>query len=421
MAPDPWQERLLRATQNVLLNCSRQAGKSTAASMLVVHRAVSKPGGLALLISPSDRQSGELFRKVRAFLALVPGVTLLEDNTRSCRLSNGSRIVSLPSSADTIRGFSAVDTLVEDEAAFVDDDLNMAVRPMLAVSKGQLILMSTPNGRKGHFFEAWERGGESWHREKVTCWDVPRIPREFLEEQRRIMGEFFRQEFECQFMHAATGRVYEWDERRDVIDALPTGGAWTWMLGMDFGTRDANAATIIGWREGDTCTYIARSYRFKGDPHDAAAEVRLLEQDYEFVKIVGDLGGLGATFGDQMAKRHGVPIEAAKKADKQGHIRLLNGALRQGRLKVVGSACVDLLEEWRDLPWREDGTREAEGYTADASDSALYSFMATHAYGERLAVPPPTLHEAMQQMERDLIEQREATIEAEQSLEWWQR
>ncbi len=222
MEPDPWQERLLHAKQDVLLNCSRQAGKSTAASMLVVHRAVTKPKHLALLISPSDRQSGELFRKVRGFLDLVPGVQLVEDNARSCRLSNGSRIVSLPSSAETIRGFSAVDTLVEDEAAFVDDELNMTVRPMLAVSKGQMILMSTPNGRKGHFFEAWERGGDTWHREEVKCWDVPRIPRPFLEEQRKVMGTFFRQEFECQFIHAATGRVYEWDELRNVIEALPS-------------------------------------------------------------------------------------------------------------------------------------------------------------------------------------------------------
>lgn len=221
MAPDPWQERLLRATSNVLLNCSRQAGKSTAASMLVVHRATIKPGHLALLISPSDRQSGELFRKVRAFLDLVPGVSLLEDNARSCRLSNGSRIVSLPSSADTIRGFSAVDTLVEDEAAFVDDELNMAVRPMLAVSGGQMILMSTPNGRKGHFYTAWSTPGPAWHREEVPCWDVPRIPRAFLEEQRKVMGEMFRQEFCCQFIHAASGRVYEWDEQINVIEALP--------------------------------------------------------------------------------------------------------------------------------------------------------------------------------------------------------
>ena len=220
--PDPWQERLLLSSKNVLLNCSRQAGKSTGAALLVVHRATSRPGHLALLISPSERQSKELFRKVRLLLNQVPGgVALVEDNVLSCALANGSRIVSLPSSEATIRGYSAVNTVVEDEAAFVDDALNIAVRPMLAVSGGQLILMSSPNGRRGHFFEAWERGGEAWQRERITCWDVPRIPRAFLDEERRVMGEMFRQEYECEFINAAGGRVYQFDETLNVVDSLP--------------------------------------------------------------------------------------------------------------------------------------------------------------------------------------------------------
>jgi hypothetical protein len=220
--PDPWQERLLQSSSNILLNCSRQAGKSTGASLLVVFRAVTQPNHLALLVSPSERQSKELFRKVRLLLNQVPGgVSLTEDNVLSCALSNGARIVSLPSSEATIRGYSAVNTVVEDEAAFVDDALNVAIRPMLAVSGGQLILMSTPNGRRGHFFEAWERGGDAWQRERITCWDVPRIPRPFLDEERRVMGEMFRQEYECEFINAAGGRVYQFDETLNVIDSLP--------------------------------------------------------------------------------------------------------------------------------------------------------------------------------------------------------
>lgn len=218
--PDPWQQRLLTARGNVLLNCSRQAGKSTGASLLVVHRAITQPRHLALLISPSLRQSGELFRKVRSFLARVPGLKLAEDNASSVTLVNGSRIVSLPSSENTIRGFSSVNTLVEDEAAFVDDGLNVAVRPMLAVSGGQMILMSTPNGRRGHFFEAWNGSGP-WHRERVTCWEVPRIPRDFLAEEKRVMGEIFRQEYECEFINALTGRVFRYDDVLNVIDSLP--------------------------------------------------------------------------------------------------------------------------------------------------------------------------------------------------------
>lgn len=417
---DPWQQRLLRATKNVILNCSRQAGKSTAASALVVHRAVTRPRHLALLISPSERQSTELFRKVRAFLGQVPSVSLAKDNEHSAQLSNGSRIVSLPSSAETIRGFSAVNTLIEDESAFVDDELNMTVRPMLAVSGGQMILMSTPNGRRGHFFDVWHDERNDWHRERVPCWDVSRIPRDFLEEQRRVMGEMFRQEFECEFINAATGRVYEWDETLNVIDVMPTGGSWTWMLGLDFGIRDRNAATVIGWRKNDPCLYIPRSYRFPGTPDDAAREVRALEKEYEFTRIVGDVQGLGAVFGEDLAKRFGIPVEAAKKADKLGGVRLLNGDLRLGRIKVLRSGGHELLDEWRDLPWAANGQREAEGYTADASDSALYVYRATHAYHEREPAPPETLEQRQVREEAEMVARAEEQLDRQEAAAWWE-
>ena len=62
---DTWQTEALRwAGKRLMLNCCRQAGKSTIASILALHRALYYPGALVLLVSPSLRQSGELFRKV---------------------------------------------------------------------------------------------------------------------------------------------------------------------------------------------------------------------------------------------------------------------------------------------------------------------------------------------------------------------
>ena len=36
--------------------------------------------------------------------------------------------------------------------------------PMLAVSGGATWLLSTPNGARGFFWEAWEHGGPDWER-----------------------------------------------------------------------------------------------------------------------------------------------------------------------------------------------------------------------------------------------------------------
>jgi hypothetical protein len=200
--PDPWQATVLRSSGNVLLNCSRQAGKSTVTAILGTHTALYRPGALVLLGSPSLRQSRELFAKVSGFIeTLETPPKLEEDNRLSLTLSNGSRVVSLPGTGETVRGFSAPDLIIEDESAFVEDSFYIAVRPMLAVSGGRLILLTTPHGKRGHFFEAWTQGGEEWTRIEVPAQDCPRISADFLDGEKQALGEWgFRQEYLCQFL-----------------------------------------------------------------------------------------------------------------------------------------------------------------------------------------------------------------------------
>ena len=220
ITPDPWQAQLLRSpAKRILLNCSRQSGKSTSSAILALHRALFFPDSLILLISPSLRQSSELFKKVSGFYKTVPDqAPLPEDNRLSMTLSNGSRIVSLPSSEANIRGFSAVSLVIEDEASRVDDSLYRAVRPMLAVSSGRLMLMSTPWGKRGHFFEEWSGGGESWERIEIPAHKCPRISPEFLEEERASLGEWwFLQEYACKFMET-TDSLFTYDVIMKALD-----------------------------------------------------------------------------------------------------------------------------------------------------------------------------------------------------------
>jgi len=204
--PDPWQRDLLRsAARQVILNITRQGGKSTATAILSLHCAIYCPGALILMVSPSQRQSRELFAKTTGFLkAVEPVVELEEDNRLSATLANKSRIVSLPGDARTVRGFSAPRLVIADEAAYVADELFTAIRPMLAVSEGRLILMSTPAGRRGVFFETWERG-EDWLRIRISASQCPRISAEFLDQERRELGPMlFSQEYENAFVDAAS-------------------------------------------------------------------------------------------------------------------------------------------------------------------------------------------------------------------------
>jgi hypothetical protein len=199
---DPWQERLLQSNSTrILLNCSRQSGKSTMAGIIALHHALTSPGSLILILAPAERQAKELFSKLAASYRAL-GYAMLTNSYRKLgmELSNGSRIEALPGTEKTVRGFSGVDLLIVDEAARVADELYYAVRPMLAVSGGRLLMLSTPFGKRGVFYEEWS-GGIAWERYTVTAEECTRIPPEFLEEERETLGQWwFAQEYECRFM-----------------------------------------------------------------------------------------------------------------------------------------------------------------------------------------------------------------------------
>ncbi|WP_031499731.1 terminase large subunit domain-containing protein [Bryobacter aggregatus] len=201
--PDGKQAIVLRTpARQLILNCSRQWGKSTVSSILALHQAYFTPKSLVLVVSPTLRQSGELIRKIIGYLPAL-GIRKKSDgvNTLSVELPNASRIVGLPGKDGTIRGFSGTSLLLIDEAAQVGDSLYRSVRPFLAASdKGRLILMSTPYGTRGFFWEEWERG-EGWQRLRTAADECPRIDPEFLDRERKSMGEsWFKQEYLCHFL-----------------------------------------------------------------------------------------------------------------------------------------------------------------------------------------------------------------------------
>jgi len=135
----------------------------------------------------------------------------------SLELENGSRIITLPGSERTVRGFSGVDLLLLDEAARVDDDLFYATRPMLAVSGGTMMMLSTPYGKRGVFYYEWTQR-ERWQRFQITADQVPRISAQFLEEERRTLGSrWFEQEYMCVFGELE-GAVFSHDTIERMFD-----------------------------------------------------------------------------------------------------------------------------------------------------------------------------------------------------------
>jgi hypothetical protein len=198
---DEWQQQFIRSrAKRILLNVTRQGGKSTAAATLALHTVLYEPHSLVLLLSPSLRQSSELFRKVLdGYRTLDRPVDAEIENRLSLELESGNRVVSLPGAEATIRGMSGVTLLIIDEASRVSDELLAAVRPMLAVSGGRLIALSTPNGPLGWWAHAWLKESH-WEKYEVPASKCPRITQEFLDEERAALGmAAYSREYECSF------------------------------------------------------------------------------------------------------------------------------------------------------------------------------------------------------------------------------
>lgn len=214
-------------TDALRIICEGEKATDALNAALALWTALYEPGSLVLMISQVQRQSSELFMKALTMCRTLGRPVDAEAETAlTLRLTNGSRIVALPGKDGTIRSYSGVRLLLIDEAARVSTETYMAVRPMLAVSQGRLVTLSTPFGTCGWWYEAW-RGAEPWERYEVPASACPRISAEFLAAEARAMGNWwFDQEYRCIFRDALTA-VF----RQEDIDRVFSEDYETWELG----------------------------------------------------------------------------------------------------------------------------------------------------------------------------------------------
>jgi hypothetical protein len=124
------------------------------------------------------------------------GGELEADNVYGLELTNGSRVLALPGSDDSIRGMTVDAWIVADEAARLSDDLIAALRPMRARRpEARFAMLSTAWSRTDPFWRLWTGDDQSWIRLKATADTVLYDP-EFLEQERRSLGEdAFKREY----------------------------------------------------------------------------------------------------------------------------------------------------------------------------------------------------------------------------------
>jgi len=366
---DEWQQQVLDHIGHITLRTGRQVGKSEVVSAKAVKFALDNPKTTTLIIAASQRQAGLLFEKVKA------NIDRLEEKNKKVKLyaeaptltriilKNGSKIYALPAGRTGyfIRGFT-IDLLIADEAAYIPESVWTAVIPMLAVSqklrkKGFIILLSTPFGRGGYFYESFtDPDFRAFH---VSSEDCPRIPKEFLQKEKlRMTSMQYRQEYLGEFTDDSTQffptnlikermTFTEWEREKNYSRAA------RYYLGVDFARYggDENAFVIVELL-GTSLRAVKCITTYRVSSTDTIGRIMEYDRNYNFRKIFVDDGGLGGPITDMLIEKLGRKVLGLNNASRRFQIQgeekkrgILKEDLYSNTLLLMENKRVELIQD----------------------------------------------------------------------------
>ncbi len=213
----------------------------------------------------------------------------------------------------------------------------------------------------------------------------------------------------------SSGLVYSSFHRGLVVPYPGETKGWRRILSFDFGNVDDTAWAILGWARHSRVVHVLQSEKRSGMiPSECGELANDLMGKHQFDRIVGDFGGLGKGYAEEMRRRYHVPIEPAAKENKLGYIKLLNGSFHNREMLVCegNEAYVTELEE---LAWHDDNKqKESAGFANHLADCMLYGFRAAVAYSEPDAPEALTLDrqedQRIKRLEQQLRSQRKSPL-----------
>lgn len=334
---DKWQQSVLDHEGNITIRAGRQVGKSEVISAKSCRFAKENPGTVTLIIAASQRQSSLLFEKVRGNfdrLEEKEGLKYYAEPPTLTRivLRNGSKIYSLPAGRTGyfIRGFT-IDLLIADEAAYIPEEVWKAVIPMIAVSrkmrgKGWVILLSTPFGKGGYFYDSFT--DEDFKQFHVSSEDCIRIPAEFLrKEKQRLTRAEYMQEYLGEFtdewnqffsttLIKSCMKFMEWSLSKDKQPGS------RFYLGVDIARYggDENAFVICELLK--TNLKIVKVFTTNRiSTTDTIGRIEAIEKEFNFSKIFIDDSGVGGSVTDILIEKLGRKVMGLNNASKRVQVQ----------------------------------------------------------------------------------------------------
>jgi hypothetical protein len=354
---DEWQEKVLTTRGNLCLRSGRQVGKSTVISVKAGEFAVKNAKKTVLLIAKTERQAYLLFDKIIDYVFNNYKSYIKKGKDRPTksrlRLKNGSVIHCVPAglTGAGIRGYT-IDLLIADEAAFIPEEVWTAVTPMLATTKGEIILLSTPFGADNFFARCFD--DPSYTNFHVSSEECARVDRAFLEQQKRSMTKLqYAQEYLGEFIDEFR-QFFPTELIKKCCTGKRSGKVGKTWLGVDVARMGEDQTTfeIITERK-DRYVHIESIVTEKTYTTDTVDEVARLNNKYNFTRIYIDDAGVGAGVFDILMKTSGTRsktegVNNAKKSidnSNKKFRRILKNDLYDNLLKLMETSKIEFLDD----------------------------------------------------------------------------
>lgn len=397
----------------VVATTGRRWGKTNAAALKLLDTAVTRKNVLCAYIAAS-RQSAKglvwslLLRLDREF-KLGGSINISE---LTIEFPNGSMIKLV--GADTerevnkLRGLGAdkhlAIAIVDESQRFRAKDLRSLVdevlRPALADIRGALWLIGTPPpALVGPFYDAWK--SSKWSHHHATMLDNPYISisagkpiSEVMDEERANLGvtidaPIWQREWLGKWVEDRESTVYRYETAVNAYTDLPD-NLTTYLIGVDIGYGDADAIAVLGWNEDDGKVYLVEEDVVKKQTVTTLGEkLRDLRDAYNPIVMVADSGGVGLKTIETIRQDLDIDVTPAVKPPVVQQIRLVNDALRTGRLLARDDSV--FAEDSRLVVWVNGvvgGKVDEKAYHSDICPAVRYAWMAAMPYLKGYEAPP---------------------------------
>lgn len=358
---------------NVVVNKSRQMGVSETIASWMLWRACREAGFCGIVFSKTQQDAGNLAGRIR-LAATTLGAACPEfatDSRLEVAFRGYGRVLFLPPTPRAARGIPSASVIFADEAAFIGEAeaIYTASAPTLSMlgDAGRYVVVSTPNGRSGWFYQIWSNGGTAWTRVQVHHSQHPLYSADpdwpsRTREQRHLTESQWQQEYECSF-EASDAGVF----RHNLLEAAAVGeyteglASRTYIIGVDpsFGGSDFFTAVVVDVTD-EVFRVVAMHHANNQSSEYNIRHVADLIEAYNPVVVAIEANSGGRVVAEAVqstAYSANVELVTTTAASKRTNTDRLVYLLEHERLVLPNDE--EFLSDWRNFRQDEKGRREA--------------------------------------------------------------